>query len=57
MKRIGIMVLLFASFCWAQESSTFQPSSTNVWGANYPRDDGTGRVEIRVKAPDATKVK
>ena len=41
----------------AQEPGNFQPSATNVWGADYPRIDNTGRVEIRVKAPDATKVK
>ena len=35
----------------------FVPPSTNVWGADYPQVDNTGRVQIRVKAPDATKVK
>ncbi|HEV8369346.1 MAG TPA: alpha/beta hydrolase-fold protein [Pyrinomonadaceae bacterium] len=35
----------------------FQPASTNVWGAEYPRVNGAGRVQIRVKAPDATKVR
>lgn len=57
MKKIGMMMLLFASVCSAQESGNFQPSATNVWGADYPRVDNAGRVEIRVKAPDATKVK
>lgn len=57
LKRIGIVVFIFAGLCWAQESSGFQPASTNVWDARYPRVDSTGRVEIRVKAPDATKVK
>jgi enterochelin esterase family protein len=33
------------------------PAETNVWGAEYPRVDSTGRVQIRVKAPDASKVK
>ena len=28
-----------------------------MWGAEYPRVDSAGRVQIRVKAPDATKVK
>ena len=40
-----------------KQSDDFQPSSTNVWGAEYPRVDSAGRVQIRVKAPDATKVK
>jgi 1,4-alpha-glucan branching enzyme len=55
---VGIASLVLATACWAQESGTFQPSSsTNVWGAEYPRVDNAGRVQIRVKAPDATKVR
>jgi enterochelin esterase family protein len=50
-------MILLASLCWAQEHSDFQPSATNVWGADYPRIDSAGRVEVRVKAPDAAKVK
>jgi enterochelin esterase-like enzyme len=57
MKQVGMAILLFASFCCAQEPSDFQPAETNVWGAQYPRVDSTGRVEIRVKAPEATKVR
>jgi len=57
MKHIGIAVLLLAGLCFAQDSRNFLPSSTNVWGAEYPKVDNTGRVEIRIKAPDATKVK
>jgi enterochelin esterase-like enzyme len=57
MKRLGTLVLLFASLCFAQEPGNLQPSATNVWGAEYPRIDNTGRVELRVKAPEATKVK
>ena len=57
MRRLAISIFLLASVGWAQEPGTFQPSATNVWGAEYPRVDSTGRVEIRVKAPDATKVK
>jgi enterochelin esterase-like enzyme len=57
MQRIAIPILLSLSFCWAQESGSFQPSTTNVWAAEYPRVDGAGRVRIRVKAPDATKVR
>jgi enterochelin esterase-like enzyme len=57
MKQLGILMLLFASFCCAQEPGNYQPSETNVWGSEYPRVDGTGRVQIRVKATDATKVK
>lgn len=57
LRRIGIVVFIFAGVCCAQESSGFQPAFTNVWDAQYPRVDSGGRVEIRVKAPDATKVK
>ena len=57
MRQFAILIFLLSSFCWAQGSGDFQPSSTNVWGAEYPRVDSNGRVQIRVKAPDATKVK
>ena len=56
MKRIGIAILLLSSLCYAQSTDGFAPASTNVWGAEYPRIDATGKVEFRVKAPDATKV-
>lgn len=57
MGRLVILLLLLSSWCWAQEPSTFQPASTNVWGAEYPRVDQNGRVQIRIKAPDAAKVR
>ncbi len=57
MKHVAVAVFLFASVCWAQEPRDFKPSATNVWGAEYPRVDSIGRVEVRVKAPDATKVR
>jgi enterochelin esterase-like enzyme len=63
MKRFGIVLLaclcwvLLAELCYAQEAGDFQPATTNVWGAEYPRVDSGGRVQLRVKAPDATKVR
>jgi len=57
MKHVGIAITIFASLCCAQEAGDFQPSSTNVWGAEYPPVDSAGRVQIRVKAPDAVKVR
>lgn len=57
MKQIGWSLLLLASVSAAQEPSDFKPAETNVWAAEYPRVDGAGRVEIRVKAPDAAKVR
>ena len=60
MKRLVLTVLPFAlaaSFATAQESGDFKPATTNVWGAEYPRVDKAGRVEVRLKAPEATKVR
>ena len=59
MKQFGIALamLSIAVVCSAQQSGEFKPAETNVWGAQYPRVDATGRVEIRIKAPDATKVR
>lgn len=57
MKRFLFLVILAASFCSGQQSDSFQPASTNVWGAKYPQVDNAGRVLIRFKAPEATKVR
>ena len=57
MKHAGWIILLAASLVSAQESSEFRPAETNVWGAGYPRVDAAGRVEVRIKAPEATKVR
>ena len=52
-----MLSLLLAGTCAAQDASEFQPAETNVWGAEYPRIDAAGRVQVRIKAPDANKVK
>jgi enterochelin esterase-like enzyme len=57
MKLLAMALLLLASICSAQQSGDFHPSTTNVWGADYPRVDSAGRVQVRIKAPDATKVR
>ena len=57
MKRIAVAILLLASCCHAQTANGFQPASTNVWGAEYPRVDASGRAEFRINAPNATAVK
>jgi enterochelin esterase-like enzyme len=57
MKRIGFALLLLSSCCWAQNTESFVPASTNVPGADYPRVDSGSRAQFRLKAPDATKVK
>jgi len=56
MTRIGFAILLLSSICLAQNPPAFEPASTNVWGAAYPRVDANGVVEFRAKAPDATKI-
>ncbi len=50
-------MLLAGSFCFAQNSSDFKPATSNVLDAQYPQVDSNSRVQIRFKAPDATKVK
>jgi enterochelin esterase family protein len=57
MKKIALALLLIAGTCAAQDASQFHAAETNVWGADYPRVDSGGRVQIRIKAPDANKVK
>jgi enterochelin esterase-like enzyme len=58
MGRLGLLLfLLLSSACWASDSDDFRPASTNVWGADYPRVDETGKVQIRIKAPEAAHVK
>lgn len=56
--RILVCAMAFlAGTCVAQDASQFQPAETNVWGAEYPRIDSAGHVQIRIKAPEANKVK
>ena len=57
MKQLGMAILVLLSVCCAQEPGDFHPASTNVWGADYPKVDSSGRVQLRVKAPEATKVR
>jgi enterochelin esterase-like enzyme len=57
MRRIGIAMLMAASFCLAQDSGDFKAASSNVQDAQYPRVDNNSRVQIRIKAPEATKVR
>jgi enterochelin esterase-like enzyme len=57
MKQLGMAIILIAGLCCAQQSGDFQPSATNVWESEYPRVDDSGRVQIRIKAPEATKIR
>src|SRR5262245_38183009 len=54
---LAFALTLAATLCNAQGTDGFQPAETNVWGAEYPRVDAAGRVQVRIKAPDANKVK
>jgi enterochelin esterase-like enzyme len=53
----GIVLALAANLCAAQAASEFRPATTNVWDAQYPRVDAAGRVQVRIKAPEASQVK
>jgi enterochelin esterase-like enzyme len=57
MRTIAILLLLSASFCFAHGPSDFKPASSNVLDAQFPQVDSNSRVQIRFKAPDATKVR
>ena len=60
MTRLGLALVLLpclAALGAAQEPSDFRPASSNVWDAQYPRVDSKGRVEVRLKAPEAMKVR
>ena len=54
---MGFVFFLMSCVGFAQTPGSFVPATTNVWDAEYPRVDASGRVQVRVKAPDATKVK
>lgn len=56
-RLIGFAVFIATSCCFAQDSGNFKPASSNVLDAQYPRVDGNSRVQIRFKAPEATKVR
>jgi enterochelin esterase-like enzyme len=57
MQRIAFVALVATSFCLAQNAGGFKPATSNVLDAEYPRVDSSGRVEIRFKAPEASKVR
>jgi enterochelin esterase family protein len=57
MRIVGCALALIAGTCVAQDAGQFRAAETNVWGAEYPRIDASGRVQVRIKAPEANKVK
>lgn len=50
-------MLMATGLCFAQDSGDFKPATSNVLNAQYPRVDSNSRVQIRFKAPDASKVR
>jgi enterochelin esterase-like enzyme len=56
-KQLAAVLIFLASIGVAHAADDFKPASTNVWGAEYPRVDSEGRVQVRIKAPDAKQVK
>ena len=56
MKKIAVAILLLSSYCNAQTADGFALASTNVWEAEYPRVDSSGRPEFRINAPSAAAV-
>ncbi len=53
----GLCCALLAAPGYAQDSDGFQPATTNVMNAPYPRVNDEGRVQLRVQAPEATTVR
>ena len=43
----GLCCAFFAQTGYAQATGDFKPATTNVWGAEYPRVDSQGRVQLR----------
>jgi enterochelin esterase-like enzyme len=56
MKRALLFSVLVCGFASAQPRDDFQPATSNVRGAQYPRIHPDLRVTFRLKAPDAKKV-
>lgn len=57
MRALALALIFFAGVCSAQNDGDFKSATTNVWGAQYPKVDSLGRVQVRIKAPEANKVK
>ncbi|RIV24064.1 esterase [Fibrisoma montanum] len=52
-----LLVGLLPALGWAQSAAgDFQPASSNLPGAEYPKIAPNSRVSVRLKAPEATKV-
>ena len=56
-RLVALICLMLAPALWVQAADDFHRATTNVWGADYPRVDSQGRVQVRIKAPEAAKVR
>lgn len=57
MRSIWLLTLLAGSFGYAQNPGDMKPATSDVLDAQFPKVDGSSRVQIRFKAPDASKVR
>jgi hypothetical protein len=57
MKRIVMAIILFLRFLLCATIGRFSALRDKCLGSEYPRIADDGRVQIRIKAPDATKVR
>ncbi|MGA0556928.1 alpha/beta hydrolase-fold protein [Larkinella sp. VNQ87] len=52
-----VILLFLPALSWAQTGSDdFRPAASNVLNAEFPKIAADSRVQLRLKAPDATKV-
>ena len=51
--RKGLRTLVLERGPMVRHIADYPTATTPPWGAEYPRVDSTGRVQVRVKAPDA----
>lgn len=58
--RIAVLLIavpvLAIGQSWSQTTNNYQPAITNVPDADYPRIDAEGRVQFKIKAPDAKTI-
>jgi hypothetical protein len=57
MTLVVIAMTLSAALCFGKDQANFKPAPSNVLDTQFPEVDSNSRIQIRFKAPDATKVK
>ena len=56
-RLIGLIMLGLTGLLSGRQAGDFKPAPSNVLDAQYPRIDGASHVQIRFKAPGASKVR